>query len=106
MEIDSVDPEVLWEINAINKVPSDAKQARFTSLLDTILSTPQSPSIEQNLNAYVVNLLSGDANIPGVVQSTESISIATLRPLLDNFIEKFSIQQLRHARPDDAMKVD
>ena len=99
MEIDSLDPDVIHSLNHINRLPPDSKPAAYDTLLANILTKSRPDSIEQSLGAYLVNLIGSDVTVPGVSQPSEYLNIASLRPLLDNFVAKLASSQLTYGPP-------
>ena len=83
------------DFNALNSLSMENKQIAYDKLLGKILAAPQSPLAEQNLQSYLTSLIGGETNISGVSQPVESLSIISLRPLLDSFIARLKTASLR-----------
>lgn len=94
-----LETDFVQDFNALNAPNPENKPTAYANLLDKILTAPESDLVEQNLQSYLTSLIGGDTGISGVSQPAESLSIISVRPLLDNFIAKLRETTLRYIFP-------
>ena len=78
------------EFNALAELPAQQRVEQCPKLLESILSSQQSDSLEADLFTYLVLILDSDWGINNVKKPTEPLSLIASRPLLTQCAEQLS----------------